>query len=178
MEIKEIRKYADYVEKHINNINKAWANVQTKCKSFRFISDDYVFFTIDGLIKTHDASKLSAEEFIPYADWFYGDYGKNWDSFDTVHEEEHNRIKLAFDNAWKHHLENNMHHWQSWGSKEFYNPYEAEIHCVCMLCDWIAMSYEFGDTASDYYSKNKHKIILPEWADSFIISVLNTVESI
>ena len=28
----------------------------------------------------------------------------------------------------------------------------------------IAMGYEFGDTAKEYYENNKDKIILPEWA--------------
>lgn len=177
MDIEAIKKYTNYVERHIDNVQKAWRDVvQVKCKSFNFIHDDHIYFSIDHMINTHDASKLSADEFIQYAEWFYGDHGKEWDSFDTIHEAEHNRIKVAFDVAWQHHLANNMHHWQSWGDREFYHPHEAECHCVCMICDWLAMSYEFGDTASDYYATNKDTMKLPPWADSFIVSVLNHVE--
>jgi hypothetical protein len=28
----------------------------------------------------------------------------------------------------------------------------------------MAMGYEFGDTAQEYYENNKDKIFLPEWA--------------
>ena len=47
------------------------------------------------------------------------------------------------------------------------------MHCVHMLVDWIAMGIKFNDTALDYYKKNKSKMVtLPQWADDFIIMIL------
>ena len=53
-------------------------------------------------------------------------------------------------------------------AKVYANPYAAEVHCVCMVIDWMAMGLEFGDTAEAYYEREKEKIRLPDWAVTFI----------
>ena len=37
-----------------------------------------------------------------------------------------------------------------------------------MVLDWMAMGYKFGDTAQEYYEKNKDKIALPNIAIPFM----------
>lgn len=39
----------------------------------------------------------------------------------------------------------------------------------------MAMGKKFGDTAKEYYSKNKERIGLPEWADVFINEIFDCV---
>ena len=44
-----------------------------------------------------------------------------------------------------------------------------------MVLDWMAMGYKFGDTAQEYYEKNKEKIELPDWAIEFIYEIFRRV---
>lgn len=151
--LEKIRDYCDYLEAHIRNVRRAWDGLQEPCKHMRFIYDDYVQGSIELLIQEHDLSKVSAEEFIPYQRRF----------FPVCEPEEE-----AFAIAWENHKDCNPHHWEHWTSKDYFNPYEAEVHCVCMVVDWTAMAYEIGDTAEAYYRRNAERIPLPEWAVKFV----------
>lgn len=100
---------------------------------------------------THDLSKLSGSEFIPYANYFYKD--------DPTKED-----KLRFRMAWRHHYLNNPHHWQYWTTRTVENiPVDMpEKHVKEMLVDWDAMGLKFNDSAAEYYLDNKDKIIVTE----------------
>jgi len=162
--IERTRSYLDYIENHLRNIEKAWGVLQEKCKDMRFIYDDYVFHEIRGHLEQHDVSKLSPEEFVQYRVKFYP----------TEHEDANSADFAA---AWEHHKGENPHHWENWAATEFFNPYAGEVHCVCMVADWMAMGYQFGDTAREYYEKNKDRIELPEWAVRFIHEIFERVYS-
>lgn len=151
--IAAIRAYCDYIERHLRNVETSWKTLREACKDMRFVYDDFVYWSIDAHVKAHDLSKFSVEEFIPYQRRFFPAEG-----------EEPGNLGLA----WVHHRENNPHHWQHWTKAEYGNPYEAEVHCVCMVIDWMAMGLEFDDTAEAYYEREKEKIELPEWAVTFI----------
>lgn len=156
----KIREYCDYLDEHVGNVEKAWKVLQEKCKDMRFIYDDYVWASIDSETEWHDISKVSPEEFIQYQRRFF-----------PVDEP----YKEGFKSAWKHHQENNPHHWENWAFKDYYNPYEAEVHCVGMVIDWMAMGYKFGDTAESYYLKNADTIKIPEWAVTFIKQIFDRI---
>ena len=173
-----IRNYCDYVEEHIKNVSESWELLKTKCAHMRFIYDDFVFFTIDGMVRSHDMSKTSTNEFIQYAEWFFGPHGKEWESMDVEHENQHIRLHKEFDAAWEHHKKENPHHWQNWTNKESVcNPYELECHCVCMVVDWMAMGLKFGDTAEEYYEREKTRINLPEWSVRFIRDIFEAIKT-
>ena len=53
--------------------------------------------------------------------------------------------------------------------------YADEINCVHMVVDWIAMGFEMGDTAKEYYEANKDKINLPGWAVKFIDEIFDRI---
>jgi len=100
---------------------------------------------------THDMSKFLPCEFIPYAKWFYGEYGINFKK-DYNYEQtdrRHLEYKHNFDYAWWHHYTHNKHHWDCWISKDI--PYK---YLIQMICDWRGMSRKFGDTAQEYYLKH------------------------
>ena len=91
----------------------------------------------DDLIAEHDESKFSEEEFEPYAEYFYGS-GDN---------------DFEFEQAWKHHWQNNEHHPEYWLGEDM--PY---IYILEMLCDWGSFGIEKGDITElvdYYYSKAK-----------------------
>ena len=101
--IQKTREYLDYVERHYNNVQKAWVELNEKCKGkgFNWLYDDFIWNTINENIKHHDLSKLSISEFVQYRQYFYPAEG-----------EEKN--KELMNEAWMHHLGNNPHHWQYW----------------------------------------------------------------
>lgn len=161
--IAKFREYLDYFERHYDNVQKAWALLNEKCqnKGFRFISDDFVWHCIDAEVKMHDESKLSAQEFTQYRQRWFPCEGEDQNDED-------------FQKAWEHHWKDNPHHWQNWttnGSDYMYGDY----YVVIMLCDWVAMGFEFGNTAKSFYEKNKDSINLPEWAIKLMYEIFECI---
>lgn len=161
--IQKFRDYLNYIERHYNNVQKAWELINEKCqgKGFRFMYDDFVWHTIKEDVINHDTSKLSSEEFTQYRQYF----------FPTKTEQ---RDKDLFTSAWEHHKEHNSHHWQTWTIKYKDNIY-ADAFLVMMIVDWVAMGFEFGDTAKEYYEKNKNEIQLPEWAIELMYQIFDCI---
>jgi len=161
--IAKTREYLDYFERHYDNVQMAWALINEKCqnKGFRFMSDDFVWYTIDSDVKLHDESKLSEYEFTQYRNWF----------FPADNEIKDERGYLS---AWEHHKRNNAHHWQNWTETQSANPY-ADAYLVMNIVDWVAMGFEFGDTAKSYYEKNQAKIELPQWAIALMYKIFDCI---
>ena len=145
--IKKTREYLDYVERHYDNVQKAWEDVQEKCADIWPLSVDSMRFMIDSQIKTHDISKLSQEEFVPYRLVFYPTLAENTGPDDMKE-------------AWEHHKRCNRHHWQTW-ARDYPVGELWGIDCIHMLVDWMAMAYEFGGSARSFYENNCHRIELP-----------------
>ena len=156
--INKTREYLDYVQEHYNNVQRAWKVVKDKCSDMRVVWDGWFFHILNCEIKYHDASKLSAEEFTQYRDAFF-----------PVAE------KKPLGNAWEHHKKCNDHHWETWTNKKYAKPIEWQIHCTHMVIDWMAMGYKFGDTAQEFYEKNKDKIKIPDYAVKFIYEIFDRI---
>ena len=152
--------YFSYIREHQENIMRAWKELIPKLTGVSWL-DDFTFHSIDNLVKIHDESKFSQEEFEGYRQWFYPapDEVKNKDRFEQ---------------AWLHHKNHNPHHWNYWllDTKPLSMPF---MYIVEMLLDWKAMSYKFNDCPVDYWLKNKDSMILHEdtikcverWIDLF-----------
>lgn len=161
------REYIDYLAEHYAAVQRAWQVVQRHCADMRFVSDDYVWGSIDGEVREHDRSKLSEEEFVAYRRMY----------FPTAREEaeEGPAINRAFDRACQAHLMGNPHHWQTWTTRPQGNPYWVEVQCVHMVLDWMAMGEAHGNTARDYYDAIRDQIRLPGWADLFVNEIFERV---
>lgn len=160
--INKIREYCDYVEDHLLNVEKAWEILQVACKDMYFISDDFLFWKIDAMVRAHDVSKMSPEEFIHYQRTFFP-FGE--------------RDASGFASAWQHHLEHNPHHWERWTTIKEQYLNEQACHCVCMVIDWMAMGMKFGDTAEQFYEKSRDKIELPEWSIKLIGEIIERLRN-
>lgn len=160
--IAKFREYLDYVERHYDNVQKAWKVIQEKCKDMSFIRDEATFWALNHDIEHHDISKLDKEEFFAYRSYFY-----------PTKLEIPN--KAEFKEAWDHHLQNNDHHWQNWTKVYQEKSALPEICLVHNIVDWMAMGYEFNDTAQEYYESNKHKIDLPKWAITLMYKIFDRV---
>jgi len=155
------REYLDYLEEHILNVQRAWNEIQEKCKDMAFISDDFTFFTLDKEIKDHDLSKFSEEEFVQYRKAFY-----------PINKAP----KGVLDSAWEHHKNNNPHHWENWTQKTGVADIIWIPNCVHMIVDWLAMSYKFGDSPKEYYESNTDTIKIPDFAIKFMYQIFERLE--
>ena len=168
MKIEVLRDNCAHLEQHLRNIERAWNYLQDALKNDK-IWDEVDIYSVMHYLEEHDLSKCNAEEFVPYAEFFHGTHGKNFsaDKYgnSSFAKERHDKVVNTFKAAWEHHKDNNPHHWQNWTAKDGKEPRcELLVHLICMIVDWIAMSYQMGDTAEEYYVKNKDWILLPEWA--------------
>jgi len=116
-----------------------------------------------GLV--HDLSKFTPKEFFPYARFFYDKDGElNKDT-----KQKYGYCKPLstgdrdFDLAWKHHLENNKHHWQWWTKVDengntkilpMQEPYITE-----MICDWVGA----GKAQGHLSPKNDQYLNVKNW---------------
>lgn len=159
--ISQTRHYLDYLERHINNVNHAFEVIQKKCRNLPIISDGFAFEELKAEVLKHDWTKLGKEEFYEY----------RRHSFPVLGEASP-EDNMMFGEAWGHHKKHNPHHWENWTE----NPGHQTRDCTHMVIDWLAMSYEFGDSPREYYEKNASRIDLPEWAVEYIYEIFELIE--
>jgi len=135
--------YINYYLNHTYNVVLAWKDIRMPLIENKVI-DEFEFNKINEQIIWHDNSKISKEEFNAYGVKFF-----------PLSTTEKNQEE--FKKAWEHHKENNLHHHQS--LKDYNGPYR-KCYLIEMICDWIAMGWETGNLAQDYYQNNKEKIDL------------------
>ena len=106
---------------------------------------------------THDLSKLLPSEFIPYANYFYGESLESKES-----------AKAKFEEAWLFHQHRNPHHWQYWilqndsdGVKILDIP---EKYILEMFCDWVGAGKAITGKRDviNWWDKNKEVILLSD----------------
>ena len=117
----------------------------------------------------HDLSKLLPNEFIPYANFFYGkksDISKSRDK--TGYYKPTDTGDEAFDYAWLLHQKRNKHHWQWWilpeddgGNKILEMPWKYRKE---MVCDWRGAGKAQGNKtgSKEWYLANFNKMQLGE----------------
>ena len=126
--------YKNYVIEHKERVCQMADWLMENCPSV-FEGVDFGMFM--ELIKEHDESKFSEEEFEPYAQKWFGDKKKT----------------REYEEAWKHHWMNNEHHPECWLGEDM--PY---IYILEMLCDWGSFSIDkgdFGELSDFYFNKAK-----------------------
>ena len=167
MEKSYLVKYKNYVDNHIENVIKAynWLCENTDivfnaCPRLGVYKD-----FLDDLIKNHDSSKFSDEEFIPYAKYFYGN--------------EHScEITENFEKAWKHHYQKNEHHPEHWVFGKDVILDMPIYYIIEMICDWWSFSFDKSNLYEifDYYDKAKDDKPLSKNTKYQVESILDTIE--
>ena len=152
--IDKSREYIDYLEEHLNNVKRAFNELSKVCEGMWWVGDDMAWHTLRSHVIHHDLSKFSKEEFTQYRDSFFpvNDYDKKGSGFDE---------------AWENHKRENDHHHES---------VTDLIHIVHMVIDWTAMGYKFGDTAQEYYEKNKDKINISDDHLKFLYEIFEKIK--
>lgn len=147
-------------------------------KYFKYIFRHKYFVLIEclkfGLIWQgiiHDWSKFLPDEFIPYANFFYGGDTRK-DRFYTPSQGTY-----EFNVAWLKHIHRNPHHWHHWvlyEDSENAPPLEMPVkYAQEMICDWRGAGKAQGFTDSRaWYLKNKDKMVLAPATRLFVESLL------
>ena len=123
------KEYLEYINSHKERVSQFADWLKENCPE---VFDGIDIDVFDDLIKEHDESKFSEEEFEPYA--------RKW-HLDGIKTPE-------YEAAWEHHWKNNEHHPEYWLGEDM--PY---IYILEMLCDWGSFSIASGDMEelSDFY---------------------------
>ncbi len=143
--------YVEYIKKHVANVQLVWEKLQPYLNNgnYSYRMEDFDIHDIERVIKVHDESKWSGEEFYGYAQWFFQKDGED-------------KCKVAFDYAWNHHQKHNPHHPEYWVMHDGTILDMPFNYIIDMLCDWSAMSVKFRDTPSQFYTK--------KWAEMPLLS--------
>lgn len=152
----KIIEYVDYIESHRTNVAKAWEVLKKACANMDFIYDDTIRIPIAENIAIHDLSKYSQFEFIQYQEKFFPSSSDSGNSFQD---------------AWESHKKHNKHHWQ----RIYIDGHIEDV--VEMICDWMAMSMQFGGTAEEYYLKNRTEILLQDWQTKVVLEIFEAIEA-
>jgi hypothetical protein len=135
------KEYEEYIIAHKERVSNMadWLK-----ENLPEIFEDVDLAAFDEVIKEHDDSKWSEEEFEAYAQKFYGKQDINGKPLEFI---------PGFDEAWKHHWMNNEHHPEFWLGEDM-----PKIYILEMLCDWGSFSIDKGDLTeliNYYYSEAK-----------------------
>ena len=152
------KEYKDYIITHKKNVFKFADWLEENCPELFDEVDIDAFWDV---IKEHDDSKWSEEEFEPYAQRWHGDGIKT----------------PEYELAWEHHWQNNEHHPEYWLGEDM--PY---IYILEMICDWGSFSIAKGDLKelSDFYynnAKNDPEKNLSDATQEIIEDVLERIQS-
>lgn len=148
-----IEKYKEYLTGHIGNVAKALEVLAT-------LDIPYVTEHIDELreiVKEHDASKYEEPEWSAYLHHFYPTNDE-----EAMMEEE-------FENACKHHIRANKHHWNYWCDEdnnliEDIDEEEYKLYTIERVCDWLSMAAQHDEGPTEYWNANKDYIVQPDYA--------------
>ncbi len=155
------QEYFKHYAKHTYYVVLAWKEIQDVLIANDLISETE-FYRINQLIIWHDNSKISREEWLPYARKFYPEGKQNKDE-----------IKEEFKKAVEHHKSTNLHHFESLRD---YTGYDWKCYIIELVCDYIAMGWEFGVYVFEYYTSNREKIDLPCEYKEYLEQVLKCLK--
>lgn len=158
------RDYDNYLQEHIENVQKGFRWMQEHLPSLILDEFDY-----SNILYHHDNSKRQQKEYSAYDAYFYG---RN-KSYQVVEDYKY---------AWLHHIHNNPHHWQYWvlindedGTVALDMPYNYIIE---MICDWWSFSWKSGNLRGifSWYDEHKNNMILSDETRKTVDDILNKIE--
>ena len=158
---KYYKEYLEHVIEHKRNVYIAWLYVCDPLCELGFIDRNDID-SISKSIINHDESKLYLEEFIPYARRFNGPRQKE------------SRVKINFKEAVKLHKERNLHHYEA---LKLYKGDNWKQYAVELICDYIAMGWEFDNYICEYFEKVKDELkkSLPNNYYNYIESIIRII---
>lgn len=151
------QEYLDYINTHIGNVRKAFMMYiapLVKCNHISdLISDEELKKAIAMVyqrLDQHDASKFSDSEFDGYrAKWYPTEREKNYD------QDFLNTMEDRYEEAWKHHYQNNPHHPKHWVDPETGVPRDMSLDAIIeMICDIASFSLTQGSSTLEWWEND------------------------
>ena len=157
------KKYLEYLEGHIGNVKEAF---DLLCSlDIPFINENKD--KLQTIIDNHDKSKYDEPEWTAYLHHFYPTCDE-----DSLKTEE-------FEEACRHHISQNPHHWDYWMSdgelREDIDELEYKLYTVERLCDHMAMSIQNDNSPAEWYFANKDCIKMPDYGYELYEELLNAL---
>ena len=165
------QKYQEYLTGHIGNVQEALKliiNITNDSDNpvAKFIQENKE--TLINGCKDHDKTKYDEVEYYPYLRHFYPTCKE-----DTQRTEE-------FEQACRHHIRNNKHHWDFWlnedtGDLNINDEFDYKVHTVERVCDYYAMAAQHDEHWPDWYDANKDSIKQPVYGweiSDYLVSIL------
>lgn len=161
--------YNNYLEEHIANVGKAYGWLKEYLPEVvEAVSGEEEW----AILKLHDESKFTAEEYDAYDEYFYG-------------KTKSPEVEETFNHAWLHHIHNNEHHWQHHvlindeaeeGVVALDMPYRYIIE---MLCDWWSFSWKTGNLYEifDWYEKHEKRMKLSHDTRANVEYILDKIKN-
>lgn len=154
--------YFNHYIKHTYYVTIAWKAIREELWNHELLTADE-FKKINNLIIWHDQSKMSQDEWKFYAERFYGE-NQNDDS-----------VKNEFKTAVKKHKQKNLHHYES--LKDYLGD-DWKCYIVELVCDYIAMGWEFNNFILEYYDSVREKINLPNEYKEYLEDILKILKEV
>lgn len=149
--------YVEYIKNHVANVNKVYTEIILPLANdqdimFNTISTEEfrkAVIDVKSDIEEHDASKYSEEEFEDYRSKYFQT------STEKYADEETKKILTAkAEEAWEHHYTTNDHHPMFWKDSKTGAPIDMSLRAIIhMICDWEAMSLNFGTDTLEWWKK-------------------------
>ena len=149
-------KYFEHYAKHTRFVTLAWKAI---CEELwnRGMLTEKEFEETNKHIIWHDQSKMDKSEWDFYAERLFGD---------KVDVEVKDRFKEAI----REHKAKNLHHFES---LKDYKGDDWRCYVVELVCDYIAMGWEFDNYILEYYDSVKEEIELPSKYKAYLEQILN-----
>lgn len=166
--IQRTNDYKEYLRSHIEAVIQTY-NVSIKPYLSKQLSSSQ-FGKLYNLIRNHDKSKYSKEEWTPYLDKYY--YGSN-KSIEQIYK----NYKYAL----LHHKYKTPHHWQyrlNITDKQIVTPLSMDFYYIIeVLCDWHSFSAkDLQSTAYSWYKDHNDKFILSLNTKVFVNKMINLLK--
>lgn len=154
-------KYLEYLEGHIGNVQKALELLNTL--DIPFVNDN--ISELRSIVNKHDASKYEEPEWSAYLHHFYPE------------NDEEALMSEEFEQACKHHIQTNPHHWDYWIEDDKLindiDEREYRLYTIERICDWTAMAAQHDEGPTDFWNANKEFIIQPDYANEMVEEIIN-----
>ena len=117
----------------------------------------------------HDASKFSRAEWGPYVRKFYGGASPR----DKTGAYDPNAQGEEFKAAWRHHWQNNLHHWEHWAECLPTPVPMPEVYAREMVADWFGAGMAQGKpNVAAFYRANGPRMRLHPDTRALVESLL------
>ena len=146
--------YYEYLCSHVQKVQDIYEDILRPVLKKEGVPNELLSEIHESLL-SHDRSKHSEEEWSAYRNKFYD-------------KEKYPGDPIEYLYAWNHHQKSNPHHWQYWClindvDEPQVQPLDMPFkYIVEMLCDWHSAGLHYGNTAYEWYMRQKDRMILSE----------------